>query len=127
MMQGNQFPPPYCLVTQGLMVLLDRDTSNEAVASFEHHVNGELRINNKIFVGFPASLVTARADMDQLVNRETHEPTEFVTAKLLKIDPPFYIPPLCQFGVYLTAKKAWNVPRFSGYVLLDGLTDLPVQ
>ena len=112
MMQPNQFPPPYCLVAQGIMVLLDRDTTDEAVASFEHNVVGELRMLGKVFAEFPMSLVTARADVDQLVNRETHEATEFVTAKLWKIDPFLYIPPLCQFDVQLKALPSWDIPKF---------------
>lgn len=127
MRQAGQFSPPYCLVTLGLMLLMDRDTSDEALASFDKNVNGELFILDKIFSEFPASLVTCRADIDGLVNRETSQPTEFISGKFLKMDPPLCIPPLTRFEVKLSALRSWSVPKFSGYVLLEGWTDFPVQ
>ena len=124
---ANCLPAPTSMVIGGIMVLLNRDTSDEAMAEFEQNVCGVLQLGLKHFQELPMSRIASRSGLDNLVDRSSGKPTDFVTAKMYRCDPPLYIAPMMMVDFILQSRVEWKAPSFTGHVLFDGLIARPVQ
>ena len=112
---------PEHFIGYGQSIILDRETSDHDVTLFERHGVVDVVIATRSYSKVPAMRMTARADIDRLVERG--QPTNWIPEKMYRMDPPLVIEPgwpLMTPITYVTAGDRPACPTIKGYYMLDG-------
>ena len=128
MVMGGQLPAPQTFAITGVSVILDRIHTQTQAHMFERNIAGGLYIGCKRFADVPTPRVTVLAELDGLVRRDSKgEPTDHISSKILKLDPPLLIPSMMSFRYDLWRRDKRYAMEVGGYVLFDGMLASPVQ
>lgn len=118
-------PAPQQFLINGIMTIVDRCSTQKQIETFERNVAGRLFLEQKNYADIHMPRVVVTSAIGELVQRDG-EPTDFISSKVYRVDPPLHILPGIQFHFDMQQDVDYKVD-IGGYVLLDGYIAMPVQ
>jgi hypothetical protein len=125
MISGGCLHAPEQFALTGISVIVDRTSTQRQIKQFENNMTGAFRIAQKNYAEIFMPRVVVSSSLSELVQRDG-EPTNFISSKVHRIDPPVSILSLKDFRLIMRRTPRYRVD-IGGYGVLDGYLARGVQ